>query len=79
MFKDLYSVEPGSYINFSLVEEKVIDKGSVSYWQPVITNEIKDLETATDLISNSLEDSMKDGLRLALMWLAYLVEVLTQV
>ncbi len=62
MFKDLYSVEPGSYINFSLVEEKVIDKGSVSYWQPIITNEIKDLETATDLISKSLEDSMKDGL-----------------
>lgn len=62
MFKNLYSVEPGSYINFSLVEEKVINKGSVAYWQPIITSEIKDLETATNLISDSLEDSMEDGL-----------------
>jgi len=62
MFKNLYSVEPGSHITFSIVKEKVINEGSIAYWQPIITNEINDLETATDLISNTLKNSMDNGL-----------------
>ena len=62
MFKNLYSVEPGSHVTFSIVKEKVINEGSIAYWQPIITSEINDLETATDLISNTLKNSMDNGL-----------------
>ena len=62
MFKNLYSVEPGCHVTFSIVKEKVINEGSIAYWQPIITSEINDLETATDLISNTLKNSMDFGL-----------------
>ena len=62
MFENLYSVDPGCYKSFSLHDGKVLAHESYSYWQPNITNELLDLETATGLITDSLERSMKDGL-----------------
>lgn len=62
MFENLYSVKPGYFKSFSLHDGKVLAHESYSFWQPMITNEIDDLETATTLITDTLDYSMKDGL-----------------
>ena len=46
MFENLFSVNPGSYVEFSIVEERIISTGSSVYWKPIITNEINDLESS---------------------------------
>ena len=62
MFENLYSIEPGCYKSFSLNDGNVLVDESYAYWQPTITDEILDIETATSLITDSLERSMKNGL-----------------
>lgn len=62
MFENLFSVNPGSYVEFSLVEERIISSGSSVYWKPMITNEINDLESAIELISDSMGNSTEEGL-----------------
>ena len=55
-------VNPGSYVEFSIVEERIISTGSTVYWKPIITNEINDLESAIELISDSMGNSTEEGL-----------------
>ena len=62
MFENLFSVNPGSFLEFSLVQEKVTLERSTHYWKPSITNEINDFDHAVDLISDSINNSMKEGM-----------------
>ena len=62
MFENLFSVNPGSFIEFSLVHEKVIIERSLYYWKPTISNEINDLDNAVELITDSINNSMEEGM-----------------
>ena len=62
MFKNMFSVMPGSFIEFSFINEKVITRGSSSYWKPSISNEITDLDLATETISDAISSSIKEGM-----------------
>ena len=62
MFENLFSVNPGSFIEFSLVLGKVIVEKSIYYWKPVISNGINDLDQAVELISDSINKSIKEGM-----------------
>ena len=62
MFENMFSVMPGSFVEFSFCDEKVITSGYISYWKPVITNEITDLNLATEAISDAMTSSVKEGL-----------------
>ena len=62
MFKNMFSVMPGSFIEFSFVNEKVMTPGSSSYWKPSISDEITDLDLATETISDAISSSIKEGM-----------------
>ena len=62
MFKNMFSVMPGSFIEFSFINEKVMTPGSSSYWKPSISNEITDLALATETISDAISSSIKEGM-----------------
>ena len=62
MFKNMFSVMPGSFIEFSFTNEKVMTRGSSSYWKPSISNEITDLDLATETISDAISSSIKEGM-----------------
>ena len=62
MFKNMFSVMPGSFIEFSFINEKVMTPGSSSYWKPSISNEITDLDLATETISDAISSSIKEGM-----------------
>ena len=62
MFKNMFSVMPGSFIEFSFINEKVRTPGSSSYWKPSISNEITDLDLATETISDAISSSIKEGM-----------------
>lgn len=62
MFKNMFSVMPGSFIEFSFINEKVMTRGSSSYWKPSISNEITDLDLATETISDAISSSIKEGM-----------------
>ncbi len=62
MFENLYSVNPGSFIEFSIIHEKTILERSSYYWKPLISNEINELDHAVELISDAISKSMKEGM-----------------
>ena len=62
MFENLFSLEPGSYREFSLSNHNVLEHGVTYYWQPQITNEIDDFHEAIEVIASSIDKSMEDGL-----------------
>jgi asparagine synthase (glutamine-hydrolysing) len=62
MFENMFSVMPGSFVEFSFCDDQVITSGYISYWKPVITNEITDLNIATEAISDAMTSSVKEGL-----------------
>ena len=62
MFENLLSVNPGSIVEFSIIREKVILEYSEYYWKPKITNEITDFDDAVELISDSINNSMEEGM-----------------
>ena len=62
MFKNMFSVMPGSFIEFSFINEKVRTPGSSSFWKPSISNEITDLDFATETISDAISSSIKEGM-----------------
>ena len=62
MFANLFSVNPGELIEFSLINEKQIIVNNLTYWNPVITNEIDDFNDAVELISESVDKSVKQGM-----------------
>ena len=58
MFENLFSINPGSFIEFSFINETCTIKESSCYWMPEITNEINNFDCATDLISASINESI---------------------
>ena len=42
MFQNLFSLEPGSYKEFSFSNQKILEHDTVYFWEPKITNEIDD-------------------------------------
>lgn len=62
MFENLFSVMPGSFVEFFYVDNKVIKSESSRYWNPSISNEITDLDIATDLVSEAISNSLKEGM-----------------
>ena len=62
MFNNLFSVHPGSYIEFSIKNGSVFQSSSKKYWMPEITNEIDDAYEAKKLISDSLDKSIREGM-----------------
>ena len=62
MIENLKSVEPGNFINFSFNKGKVRSGENNTYWQPVIKNDIENSETAIELISDALEQSIMEGM-----------------
>ena len=62
MFENMFSVMPGSFVEFSFSNNKVATHGSTSFWKPVITNEITDLNLATEAISDAMTSSVKEGM-----------------
>ena len=62
MYENLSSLNPGSIVEFSLFKEKVILENSRYYWKPSISNEIQDFDHAVELISDSINDSMEEGM-----------------
>ena len=62
MYENLSSLNPGSIVEFSLIKEKVILENSRYYWKPSISNEIQDFDHAVELISDSINDSMEEGM-----------------
>ena len=62
MFRNLFSVKPGSYISFSYRNEKISVTEETRYWQPNITNKVNDINQATELIAEAISESMEDGL-----------------
>ena len=62
MFENLFSVNPGSYVEFSIVQEKIVVRKKCQYWKPVINDEINDLGTAVEKISDSISSSIHEGM-----------------
>ena len=62
MYENMFSVMPGSFIEFSFVNEKVATHGSTLFWKPIITNEITDLNLATEAMSDAIIRSVKEGM-----------------
>jgi asparagine synthase (glutamine-hydrolysing) len=62
MFENLFSVMPGSFIEFNYLDGKVIQSKCSSYWSPCISNEINDLNLATEVISDAMSSSIKEGM-----------------
>lgn len=62
MFQNLFSVMPGSFIEFNYVDDKVIQSESSCYWSPNVSNEISDLNLATEAISDAINSSIKEGM-----------------
>ena len=62
MFENLLSVNPGSYVEFSTAQEKTKIRKNCQYWKPVINNEINDLGTAVENISDSISSSIQEGM-----------------
>jgi asparagine synthase (glutamine-hydrolysing) len=62
MFENLFSVMPGSFIEFNYLDDKVSQSKSFSYWSPCISNEINDLNLATEVISDAMSLSIKEGM-----------------
>ena len=62
MFENLFSVEPGNFIEFLYKDNRLISQKSFEYWSPNITNEINESQEAVNLVSESLEDSMHEGM-----------------
>tara|TARA_Y100000768_G_scaffold358752_1_gene314777 strand:- start:2154 stop:3962 length:1809 start_codon:yes stop_codon:yes gene_type:complete len=62
MFENLYSVNPGSYVEFSIIQEKTEIRKNCQYWKPIINDEIKDLDTAVENISDSISSSIQEGM-----------------
>ena len=62
MFENLFSVNPGSYIEFYLEKQKTGVKKEYQYWKPVINGDINDLGIAVEDISNSISDSIQEGM-----------------
>ena len=62
MFKNLFSLHPGSYLEFSLNEGNIQQSKVKQYWKPEITNEITDIVEAENLISEALDKSIKEGM-----------------
>ncbi len=62
MYENLLSINPGSVVEFSLINEKVVIENSRYYWKPSISNEIQDFDHAVELISDSINNSMEEGM-----------------
>jgi asparagine synthase (glutamine-hydrolysing) len=62
MYENLFSINPGSFVEFSLQHGKVGRIRSVKYWEPKITNEINDFDHAVELISAAIDNSITDGM-----------------
>jgi len=62
MFENLFSVMPGSFVVFTYVDNKVIKSKSSRYWNPDITNDINDINIATEVVSDAMSKSIKEGM-----------------
>ena len=62
MFENLFSVNPGSYIEFSMAQGKIKMKDTYQYWKPEINDEINDLDIAIEHISDSISSSIQEGM-----------------
>ena len=62
MFENMFSIMPGSFIKFSYSQGKLINHGSTSFWEPTIQDNIKDLNSATELITEAITSSIKEGM-----------------
>ena len=62
MYENLFSVNPGSFIEFGFHKGKVNKIRSFKYWEPLLTNEIDDFDCAIDIISSAIDNSLKEGM-----------------
>ena len=62
MYDNMFSLMPGTFVEFSFADDKLINHGSSHFWKPTITDEITDLNSATELITESIASSIKDGM-----------------
>jgi len=49
-------------LEFSFSNDKLINHGSFEYWKPIINDEITNLNSATELISEAITSSIKTGM-----------------
>ena len=62
MFENLFSVNPGSYIEFYYGQQKTSVKKECQYWKPVINGDIDDLGLAVENITDSISNSVQEGM-----------------
>tara|TARA_B100001287_G_scaffold62031_1_gene50132 strand:+ start:36780 stop:38585 length:1806 start_codon:yes stop_codon:yes gene_type:complete len=62
MFKDVFSLKPGSLIEFTFSNHKVSANSSCDFWIPSITNDITDINAAVEIIEESISHSLHEGM-----------------
>ena len=62
MYKDVYAVEPGSYLKFGYGNNRVSPIQRSRYWKPTLINDITTPNDAVDLISENLDKIVREGL-----------------
>lgn len=62
MYENMFSIMPGTFMEFSFSNDKLINHGSFEYWKPIINDEITNLNSATELISEAITSSIKTGM-----------------
>ena len=63
MYENLFSINPGSFIEFLFEKEKIVMKKASQYWKPIISNEIENFDLATQCIASSIDDAVRDGMK----------------
>jgi asparagine synthase (glutamine-hydrolysing) len=62
MFNNILSVKAGSYLEFSIRDNQVVLNHDSCYWKPSLTNEISNIDQAVESISNSINQSIQEGM-----------------
>ena len=62
MFKNVFSLMPGSLMEFTFCNDRVSTNTSYDFWTPLITNEISDINSAVETIEESISDSLNEGM-----------------
>ena len=62
MFKNVFSLMPGSLMEFTFLNGKVRTNTAYDFWTPFITNEISDINSAAEIIEESIGDSLNEGM-----------------
>ena len=53
---------PGSLMEFTFCNDRVRTNTSYDFWTPLITNEISDINSAVEIIEESISDSLNEGM-----------------